>query len=59
MTQGTPGLFWLIGPDQAAKSSLALARRGSGAQGFVPWRWSVVAGVVRSIPSFVFRKLNF
>jgi len=59
MTAGVPGLFWLIKPEQAAQSSLALARRGSGAQGFVPWRWSLVAMVVRSIPSFIFRRLNF
>ena len=59
MTAGVPGLFWLIKPEQAAQTSLALARRGSGAQGFVPWRWSLVAMVVRSIPSFIFRRLNF
>ena len=59
MTAGVKGLFWLIKPEQAAKTSLALAHRGSGAQGFVPWRWSLVAMVVRSIPSFIFRRLNF
>ncbi len=59
MTRGKPGLFWLVSPAAAADSILALARRGSSASGFVPWRWSLVAMVVRNIPSFVFRRLNF
>jgi hypothetical protein len=36
-----------------------MARKGSSAQGFVPSRWALVALVVRSLPSFIFRKLNF
>jgi short-subunit dehydrogenase len=59
MTRGTPGLFWLVSPEQAAAQSLALVRRGSGASGFVPARWSVVAWIVRNIPSFVFRRMSF
>jgi len=59
MTRGKQGLFWLISADQAAQQALALARRGTGASGFVPARWSLVAGVVRRLPSFIFRRLNF
>lgn len=59
MTKGARGLFWLVSPEKAASTSLAVARRGTARQAFVPWRWSLVAMVVRSIPSFVFRKLNF
>jgi decaprenylphospho-beta-D-erythro-pentofuranosid-2-ulose 2-reductase len=59
MTRGKKGLFWLISADQAARQSLALARRGSGASGFVPARWALVAAVVRAIPSFIFRRMNF
>jgi NAD(P)-dependent dehydrogenase (short-subunit alcohol dehydrogenase family) len=59
MTRGKKGLFWLISADQAARSSLSLARRGSSASGFVPARWALVALVLRLLPSFVFRKLNF
>ena len=59
MTRGKAGLFWLVSPAAAAERILALARRGSSASGFVPWRWSLVARVVRSLPSFVFRRLNF
>ncbi|HUB07314.1 MAG TPA: SDR family NAD(P)-dependent oxidoreductase [Myxococcales bacterium] len=58
MTKGKPGLFWLISADQAADRTLALARRGP-KQGFVPARWGLVALVLRLIPSFVFRRLNF
>jgi NAD(P)-dependent dehydrogenase (short-subunit alcohol dehydrogenase family) len=59
MTRGRKGLFWLISADEAARRSLDLARRGSSATGFVPARWALVALVVRLLPSFVFRKLNF
>ncbi|HEX2223544.1 MAG TPA: short-chain dehydrogenase, partial [Thermoanaerobaculia bacterium] len=59
MTRGKPGLFWLVSPAQAAERILNLARRGSSASGFVPWRWSLVAFVVRNIPSLVFRRMSF
>jgi len=59
MTRGKKGLFWLISPEQAARQALALARRGGGASGFVPARWALVAAVVRMLPSFIFRRLNF
>jgi decaprenylphospho-beta-D-erythro-pentofuranosid-2-ulose 2-reductase len=57
-TRGLKGMFWVISADQAARSALAIARRGNGASGFVPWRWALVALIVRSIPSFIFRRLN-
>lgn len=59
MTRGKPGLFWLISADQAARTTLKLARRGTSASGFVPARWALVAWVVRLLPSFLFRRLNF
>jgi short-subunit dehydrogenase len=59
MTRGMKGLFWLISAEKAAKISLALARRGRSASAFVPSRWALVAFIVRSLPSFIFRKLNF
>lgn len=57
MTQGMK-TFWLISPEQAAKTTLWVARRGVNER-YVPWRWSLVAAVLHCIPSFVFRKLNF
>jgi decaprenylphospho-beta-D-erythro-pentofuranosid-2-ulose 2-reductase len=59
MTRGMKGLFWLISAEKAARISLALARRGSSAAAFVPARWALVALIVRCLPSFIFRKLNF
>jgi short-subunit dehydrogenase len=59
MTRGMKGLFWLISADKAAKTALALARKGKSAAAFVPSRWALVAFVVRNLPSFIFRKLNF
>ena len=59
MTRGLKGLFWLISAEKAAKLALAMARRGNSAAGFVPSRWALVAFIVRSLPSFVFRRLNF
>jgi len=58
MTRGMQGLLWLISADEAARQSLALAEHGQSRQGFVPGRWALVALVVRSIPSFLFRRLN-
>jgi short-subunit dehydrogenase len=58
MTHGRKGLFWLISADEAAKRSLAIAARG-GQSGFVPARWGLVALILKLIPSFVFRRLNF
>ena len=58
MTQGMGKLLWLISAEEAARQSLALARRGTSANGFVPARWSLVAWVVRSIPSWLFRRTN-
>jgi NAD(P)-dependent dehydrogenase (short-subunit alcohol dehydrogenase family) len=59
MTRGMKGLFWLISAEKAAKQSLALARKGKSGAAFVPSRWALVAFIVRSLPSFIFRKLNF
>lgn len=59
MTRGKPGLFWLVSPDQVARTSLKVARRGTSASAFVPARWALVAFIVRLLPSFVFRRLNF
>jgi short-subunit dehydrogenase len=57
MTRGK-GIKGAIPADQAARRCLALARAGSSASGFVPVKWALVALIVRSIPSFVFRYLN-
>ncbi|MDZ4775024.1 MAG: SDR family NAD(P)-dependent oxidoreductase [Planctomycetota bacterium] len=57
MTKGMPGLFWLISAEKAAEMILAAAR-GRVNTRYVPRRWWFVGTVIRSIPSFVFKKLN-
>ncbi len=57
MTQGLPGLFWLISADRAARIILKKARR-SKVSAYVPARWRVVMLIIRSIPSFLFRRLK-
>lgn len=57
MTAGKD-VFWLISPAEAARQSLAAARGGVNTR-YVPLRWLAVMTVVRSIPSAIFRHLNF
>lgn len=57
MTKGKK-TFWLIGPDECARQILDKAAKGKG-ETFVPARWWFVAFVVRTIPSAIFRHMNF
>ncbi len=57
MTEGLSGLLWLISAERAAELVLRAARRGA-TVAYVPARWRLVSLVLRSIPSFVFRRLR-
>jgi short-subunit dehydrogenase len=57
MTQGMEGLFWVISPEEAARTILAAARNRVNTR-YVPLRWQLVGTVIKSIPSFLFKKLN-
>jgi NAD(P)-dependent dehydrogenase (short-subunit alcohol dehydrogenase family) len=57
MTEGLGGLFWVVSADRAAEIILAKARRGA-VTAYVPARWRLVMWVIRSIPSFIFRRLK-
>lgn len=57
LTRGKPGLFWLISADRAAEIILRKARRGA-VTAYVPARWRLVMFVIRSIPSWIFRRLK-
>jgi decaprenylphospho-beta-D-erythro-pentofuranosid-2-ulose 2-reductase len=59
MTRGVKNLFWLISAQEAAKQTIRLVQKGNSASAFVPARWAAVAFAVRSIPSLLFRRLNF
>src|SRR5207253_11293467 len=55
LTRGMPGLFWLISADEAARRILAAARGGS-VTPYVPARSRFVGLIIRSSPSFLFRR---
>lgn len=57
MTKGLPGLLWLISPKEAAQKILNAAGKGKGTA-YVPGQWRLVGLIIRSIPSFLFRRLN-
>jgi decaprenylphospho-beta-D-erythro-pentofuranosid-2-ulose 2-reductase len=57
LTRGLPNLFWLISADEAARQILAAARRGP-VTAYVPARWRFVGLAIRSIPSFLFRRMK-
>lgn len=57
MTQGMSGLLWLISPREAARKILAAARRKKNTA-YVPGQWRLVGLVIRSIPSFLFKRIN-
>ena len=58
LLKNAPKTFWVVSADEAAARTLAaVAARRQVA--FVPPRWRLVSLVVRSIPSFIFRRLNF
>jgi short-subunit dehydrogenase len=56
MTKGKPGVFWVISPQDAARQILSAAKSGA-TVAYVPKRWRYVMAVIRSIPSFVFKRL--
>jgi short-subunit dehydrogenase len=56
MTDGVPGMFWVVSADRAAEIILANVRRGREVF-YVPARWAAVGAVVRAIPSFVLKRL--
>jgi short-subunit dehydrogenase len=56
MVRGKPGIFWLISADEAARRILNAAKAGKSTV-YVPWRWQIVSIILRSIPSFIFKRL--
>ena len=57
MTRGLPGLFWMISADRAAEIILDQARKGA-VTAYVPARWRYLMMIIKSIPSFIFRRLK-
>lgn len=57
MTRGKDGLFWLITADEAARQIIDAVQKRRNCV-YVPKRWFVVGTVIKSIPSFIFRKMD-
>lgn len=58
LLKNAPKTFWVISPDEAAAQVFSAINRRSQVV-YVPPRWRLVGLVVRSIPSVIFRRLNF
>jgi short-subunit dehydrogenase len=50
-------LFWVLPAERCAEIVVAAADKKRRSF-YVPWRWTLVALALRSIPSFIFRRLN-
>lgn len=57
MTKGLDKLPMLITPQEAAAQILAGARKRRHTV-YIPWKWRPIMFILRSIPSFLFKKLN-
>ncbi len=57
MTKDIEGMFWLISADRAAELTIRAATKRK-AVAYIPARWALMMFIIRSIPSFIFRKLN-
>ncbi len=57
MLAGVERTFWVISPEKAAAAIWRALRRGR-QEVYVPARWRWLMWIIRTIPSFVFRRLN-
>lgn len=57
MTAGMGNLLWMISAEEAGKRIVNAAQTSSGIV-YVPKRWRLVSGIISSIPSFIFKKLD-
>ena len=57
MTKGMAGLFWLIRAEEASRIIKKHVDKGRRVA-YVPWRWGLVALVIKTIPASIFRRLK-
>lgn len=57
MTANVEGMFWLISADRAAELTIRAATKRK-AIAYIPARWRLMMAIIKTIPSFVFRRLN-
>ena len=58
LLKNAPKTFWVVSAEEAAAKMLVAIRQRR-QLAYVPSRWRFVSLAVRSIPSFIFRRLNF
>ena len=58
LLENAPKTFWVISPADAAAQIYQAAVKGRQTV-YVPARWGLVGLIIRHIPSFIFRRLNF
>lgn len=58
LLKNAPKTFWVISPEEAAARTYEAIRRHRQVA-YIPPRWRFVSLVVRSMPSAIFRRLNF
>jgi len=58
LLENAPKTFWVITPEQAAASIYQAIRKHKQTV-YVPARWRWVMLIIRHIPSFIFRRMNF
>lgn len=58
LLKNAPKTFWVVSPEEAAAKTLTAIRRRRQVA-YVPSRWQFVSLAVRSVPSFIFRRLSF
>jgi decaprenylphospho-beta-D-erythro-pentofuranosid-2-ulose 2-reductase len=58
MTAKQPNGLWMISAEEAAEQIVSAARSGAIVK-YVPWKWRMISFILHSLPSFIFRRLNF
>ena len=58
MSKDSLNKMWLYSAEDTAREIIKAAHRGVTVK-YVPWKWRLVSFVVHSLPSFIFRRLNF
>ena len=58
MTENLSDMFWEISADKAAQTILGAARGWFWNTRYVPLRWWAVGTVIKSIPSFLFKRMS-
>ncbi len=58
MSKDAATKMWLYSAEDTAREIIKAAHRGVTVK-YVPWKWRLVSFILHSLPSFIFRRLNF